>query len=249
MLDSWAGLICAVVAVVISGLGKGGFAGLGGLAMPIMVLANPPVESAAVLLPILIVQDVVSVWAFRHSWDAGVLKVMLPGMTLGVSLGYIFSRLVSEKAVLFAVGLVSLAFGLQRLWAERGGRTVLPSGSPGWVGVIFGTFSGFVSHIAHAGAPPFQMWVLPRRLERDVLVGTTAIAFAYMNWIKVPAYAALGQFTHANLLHSAWLVPVALASTWAGVRVVRKIDAARFYRLIYWLMMLVGVKLVADGIG
>lgn len=248
MLDSWAGVTCALVAVIISGLAKGGFAGLGGLAMPIMVLANPPVESAAVLLPILIVQDMVGVWSFRRHWDAWVLRVMVPGMTIGVGLGYLFSRFVSEQSVLLAVGVVALVFGLQRLWAERGGRTALPSDSPSWVGLTFGTFSGFVSHIAHAGAPPFQMWVLPRKLERDVLVGTTAIAFAYMNWIKVPAYAALGQFSRANLIHSAWLVPVALGSTWAGVWVVRRIDTARFYRLIYGLMILVGVKLIWDGL-
>jgi uncharacterized membrane protein YfcA len=248
MLDSLAGVACALLAVVISGMGKGGFAGVGALAMPVMVLANPPVESAAVMLPILIVQDVVGVWSFRRHWDAGVIRVMIPGMTIGVGLGYLFSRSVSEKVVLLAVGLVSLVFGLHRLWAERGGRSTLPSDSPGWVGVTFGAFSGFVSHIAHAGAPPFQMWVLPRQLKRDVLVGTTAIAFAYLNWIKVPAYAALGQFSRANLIHSAWLVPVALASTWAGVWVVRRIDAARFYRLIYCLMMLVGAKLTWDGL-
>lgn len=248
MLDSALAIGCGVGAVVLSGLGKGGFAGFGALAMPVMVLANPPVESAAVLLPILIVQDVVSVWAFRHSWNRHVLAVMLPGMTLGVALGYFFSSHVSEAAVLLAVGLVSMGFGLQRLWQERGHGVVLPSSSPGWVGVLFGAASGFVSHVAHAGAPPFQMWVLPKKLERDVLVGTTAIVFAYMNWIKVPAYAALGQFTRGNLVHSLWLAPVALASTLGGVQLVRHVDAARLYKVIYWLMVLVGLKLVWDGV-
>lgn len=248
MMDSGAAIACAILAVIISGLAKGGFSGIGALAMPVMVLANPPVESAAVMLPLLIVQDVVGVWSFRHHWNGHVLKVMIPGMTLGVALGYGFSRVVSEEAVLLAVGLVSLAFGLQRLWVERGGRAALPSTSPDWVGMIFGTFSGFVSHIAHAGSPPFQMWVLPKRLDRDVLVGTTAIAFAYMNWIKVPAYAALGQFTPANLQHAAMLLPVALLATWLGVQVVRRIDPARFYTMIYTLMILVGLKLVWDGL-
>jgi uncharacterized membrane protein YfcA len=231
---------CAVAAVVISGLAKGGFAGLGALAMPVMVLANAPVESAAVLLPILIVQDAVSVWAFRRTWDGRILAVMLPGMSAGVALGYLFSARVPSGAVLAVVGAVSVLFGLQRLWAERGGRVGLASSSPAWVGVLFGTASGFVSHVAHAGGPPFQMWVLPKKLPRDGLVGTTAVAFAYMNWIKVPAYAALGQFTPTNLWHALWLTPVALASTFAGVRLVRKVDPARFYRLIYALMIAVG---------
>ncbi|WP_206244763.1 sulfite exporter TauE/SafE family protein [Novosphingobium terrae] len=249
MLDSAPAVICAGVAVILSGMSKGGFAGIGALAMPVMALANPPLESAAVLLPILVVQDVVSVWSFRKSWDRTVLLVMLPGMAMGVLLGYLFAARVSESAVLGTVGALSLLFGLQRLWQERGNAVVLPSTSPRWLGVLFGIGSGFGSQVAHAGAQPFQMWVLPRRLPRDALVGSTAICFAFMNWIKVPAYLALGQFSRANLLASAALMPVALAATMGGVVLVRKVDPARFYRIIYALMIAIGIKLVLDGVG
>ena len=239
---------CAIAAVILSGLAKGGFAGVGALAMPIMALGVDPVRGAAILLPILILQDVVSVWSFRHSWDRHVLTVMLPGMAMGISLGYFFAAQVSETAVLGVLGLISTLFGLQRLWVERGAAIVLPSTSPAWVGVLFGVASGFTSQIAHAGSPPFQMWVLPKRLPRDVLVGTTAIAFATVNWMKVPAYAALGQFTRGNLLATAMLTPLAVAATFAGVALVRRVDAARFYRLIYVLMVLLGIKLMADAL-
>jgi len=92
------------------------------------------------------------------------------------------------------------------------------------------------------------MWVLPKKLPRDMLVGTTAVAFAVMNWMKVPAYAPLGQFTRANLTATALLVPVAVVSTFAGVWLVGRVDAARFYTLIYVLMVLLGFKLMADSI-
>lgn len=241
-------LACAIVAVVVSGLAKGGFAGMGALAMPIMALGVDPVRGAAILLPILILQDAVSVWAFRKSWDRHILLVMLPGMAVGIGLGYVFAAQVSESAVLGALGCISLLFGLQRLWVERSGAIVLPSSSPAWVGFLFGIGSGFTSQIAHAGSPSFQMWVLPKRLPRDMLVGTTAVAFATMNWMKVPAYAALGQFTRANLTATAMLAPVAIAATFAGVALVRRIDAARFYTLIYVLMVLLGLKLVIDAL-
>ena len=239
---------CAVVAVVISGLAKGGFAGVGALAMPIMALGVDPVRGAAIMLPILILQDAVSVWAFRRSWDGGILKVMLPGAAVGIAIGWLFAAQVSETAVLGALGVIAVLFGLHRLWVERGRAMVLPSNSPGWVGFLFGIASGFASQIAHAGSPPFQMWVLPKKLPRDMLVGTTAVAFAAMNWMKVPAYAALGKFTRANLLATAMLVPVAVAATVAGVWLVRRIDAARFYTLIYVLMVLLGLKLIADAL-
>ena len=97
--------------------------------------------------------------------------------------------------------------------------------------------TGFTSQIAHAGGPPFQMWVMPRQLPRDVLVGTSAIFFAALNWIKVPAYVALGQFTQANAIATLVLLPVAILASLAGVRLVRKVPAARFYTIIYVLMV------------
>ena len=52
----------AVPAVILLGLAKGGFSGLGALSLPLMALVVSPVQAAAITLPILIVQDVVSVW-------------------------------------------------------------------------------------------------------------------------------------------------------------------------------------------
>lgn len=241
-------IVCAAIAVILSGLAKGGFAGVGSLAMPILALAVDPVRGAAILLPILILQDSVGVWAFRKTWDRRILVVMLPGMALGVALGWYFAAQVPADAVLGVLGVISILFGLQRLWVERRGAIVLPSSAPDWVGTVLGVATGFTSQIAHAGAPPFQMWVLPKQLPRDVLVGTSAIAFAILNWMKVPAYAALGQFTRENLLATAALAPLAIGATFAGVVLVRRIDAARFYTLIYGLMVALGVKLLADAV-
>lgn len=241
-------IVCAAIAVTLSGLAKGGFAGVGALAMPIMALAINPVQGAAILLPILVIQDVVSVWAFRRSWDKPTLIAMLPGMAVGVGLGYLLASAMRESVVLGVVGMLSLLFGLYRLWLQRGGNVPLPSGLPNWVGSLFGVASGFTSQVAHAGAPPFQMWIIPRQLPRDVMIGTTSIAFAAMNWMKVPAYAALGQFTRDNLLASTMLAPIAIASTAAGVVLIRKVEPARFYTLIYVLMVLLGIKLMVDAI-
>lgn len=239
----------AIPAVILIGLAKGGFSGLGALGMPLMALGVEPVAGAAILLPILIVQDAVGVTAFRKSWDGGVLRALLPGAIVGVALGYGLAAHVSSDAILAALGAVSILFGVQRLWAERGGRIPTPSSSAPWIGSLFGVATGFTSQIAHAGGPPFQMWVLPRRLPRDVLVGTSAIFFAVLNWIKVPAYVALGQFTNANAIATAVLLPIAVLSSLAGVRLVRRVPVERFYIIIYVLMIVTGAKLLLDGVG
>lgn len=236
--------LAAIPAVILVGLSKGGFSGVGSLALPIIALAISPVEGAAILLPLMLFQDAVGAWAFRRDWDGWILAMMLPGAAIGTLLGYLLMRHVSVDAVLFALGLISLLFAVHRLWVERHGAILAPSTSPGWVGALFGMLSGFTSQIALAGGPPFQMWVTPRRLPPAVLAGTTALFFAIINWMKVPAFLALGQFSWRSLTTSATLLPVALASTLAGVWLVRRIDPARFYRLIYLLMAVVGIRLM-----
>lgn len=235
--------------MILLGLSKGGFAGVGALAMPMLSLVMSPVQAAAIVLPILIVQDVVGVWAFRKSWDGFVLAWMIPGAVVGIALGYLFAASVSVVAITAAVGIVSLVYGGWQLFRTWLGHLPVERRLPGLVGAALGVASGFTSQIAHAGQPPFQLWVLPMRLPRDVLIGTTAIYFATLNWVKVPAYWALGQFTPANLWAAASLMPVAILSTVAGVKLVRRFDADRFYTAIHLLMVLLGALLLWEAFG
>lgn len=240
----------AIPAVLLIGLAKGGFSGLGALGTPLMAIGmDDPVRAAAILLPILIAQDFVGVAAFRKSWDGLVLAAMLPGAIVGIALGWLLAARISGEAVMAAMGAISVLFGAYRLWIERGGRIAASSRSPAWVGSLFGIVTGFTSQIAHAGGPPFQMWVMPRKLPRDVFVGTSAIFFATVNWIKVPAYVALGQFTTANALAALILLPFAIGASLAGIRLVRRLPGERFYRIVYALMILAGAKLLLDGLG
>jgi uncharacterized membrane protein YfcA len=247
MIWDWHFYALAIPAVILLGLSKGGFAGMGALSLPAMALVINPVQAAAILLPLLIVQDVVGVWAFRRTVEWRVLGWMLPGAAVGVALAYLFAASVTTDAVMAAVGLISALFGAYRLWLARHAVPRETARMPEWVGSLFGVASGFTSQIAHAGQPPFQLWVLPRNLSPALLVGTTAVYFAAVNWIKVPAYLALGQFTRQNLLTAAVLLPVAVASTLAGVWLVRRISPDRFYTAIYWLMIGVGVALVWEA--
>ena len=237
----------AIPAVTLLGISKGGFTGVGMAAMPIMALAVSPIEAASIMLPILVVQDAVGVFAYRRSWDAGNLIALLPGAILGVLVGYLTASLVSEAAIKLVLGVVSIAFGGQRLIVDRGGRA--PRVTHGRiVGFVCGAASGFTSMIAHAGGPPFQIFVMPQRLPHELFVGTTVVFFAIVNAIKIPPYLMLGHMTAGNLLISATLVPLAIASTWLGIWFVRRASTQGFYTLIYVLMLVVGVKLVWDGV-
>ncbi len=247
MIADLAFYVAAVPAVILTGLSKGGFVGLSSLSLPILALVMSPVRAAAIMLPILIVQDVVSVWVYRRNWDARNLAILLPGATAGIALGYVFAARVSDAAIALAVGVISVTFAVRRLILERRAtirqkRADVPSG------LFWGFVAGFTSLIANAGGPPFQVYIMPQRLPRDIFVGTGVIFFAVVNWIKVPPFIALGQFTRANLLTSAALFPLAVVSTWAGVLLVRKVASQRFYTIVYLLLVVVGLRLSWDGL-
>lgn len=241
-------LAILIVAVILLGMAKGGLAGVGALATPLAALVLHPATAAALLLPILIVQDVISVWAFRKTWDGWIIGWMLPGAALGVAAGWYYAERVNEAQLMAALGAITLAFGLYRLWVERGGRIVAASQSPGWVGSLFGVLMGFVSQIAHAGGPPFQMWVTPRKLPHLTFIGTSAILFAIVNWMKVPAYLALGAFPHEVIVAALLLMPLAIVSTLLTVRWMKRMKPERFYVLIYLLMVGLGAKLLWDAL-
>lgn len=73
--------------------------------------------------------------------------------------------------------------------------------------------------------------------------------FACINWAKLPAYAALGQFTPTNLRLSAILLPAAFLSTLAGIALVKRVASAKFFILADVLMIAIGLKLIVPALG
>jgi len=236
----------AVPAVFLIGLSKGGF--LGGIAIlgvPLFALMIPPVQAAAILLPILIAMDVIGVWTYRKSVDKPNLFILVPAATVGVIIGWLTAAYVSESHVRLIVGLVALAFTLDH-WLGIRPQTVALGPNP-FKGGFWGALTGFTSFVSHAGSPPVQIYMLPQRLERTIYVGTTVWFFALVNLIKVPPYFLLGQFTKENLATTAVLLPLAPLAMALGIFLVRRVPQEPFYKIAYTCVFLVSLKLIWDG--
>lgn len=240
--------LVASAAVILVGLAKGGFAGLGAGAMPLMALVMDPVAAAGMLLPILMAQDVVSVWAFRGHFDRRTLLLTLPSAAIGIFAGWWLASTINPDAVRGFVGVIALLFGSYRLLPLIGVQLRLAGPAPEWVGVMMGAVSGFTSQIAHAGGPPFQIWALSRNFPHLMFIGTSAIFFAIINWMKVPAYAALGQFNTENMTLTAIFMPLAIVSTLAGVKLVKHVSPERFNMIIQLLLIAVGLELIRQAV-
>jgi uncharacterized membrane protein YfcA len=237
--------VAAVIGVVFLGLAKGGFSGFGLVATPLIALTVPPVQAAAIVLPILLVQDVLTVWVYRRDWDAWNLKVLLPGAVVGIGAGWALAAYVSEPYIRLALGLITLAFVLNAWFGAERKIATRPSAISG---VLWGALSGFTSMISHAGAPPFQMHLLPQRLDRIVFAATAGVFFAAVNVIKIVPFFLLGQFSAENLATSAVLFPFAIVTNLFGIWLVRVMPTEWFYRVVYFLVFLISLELIRGGL-
>ena len=236
-------LVTAFVAVVLLGLAKGGFSGVGMAATPLLALTMPPLQALAIMLPILLMQDVISVWWYRHDWDGWNVKVMLPGAVIGTGLAWALASVVPDDAVRLLIGAIGVLFVLN-VWFGKMPPPRRPSAASG---VFWGGASAFTSTIASAGMPPFAVHVLPQRMDKMRLVGTITMFFAAVNLMRLVPYYGLGQLTRETLLISVALMPLAIATNFLGFWLVRRIPTGPFYRITYALMFLISAALLVQG--
>ncbi len=233
------------IAAFCIGLSKGGLPGVGMIAVPLMALTMSPIKAAALVLPIFILSDIVAVYLYRHNFDRANLRILIPACLLGVGLGWLTASTVSDDWVALMIGLLGVGFCLNvwlRPYKDQSGKP------PRRVsGLFWGTLSGFTSFVAHAGAPPYQIYTLPQKMPRLVFAGTTTILFASVNLAKIVPYAMIEPFTTDMIKTSLIFLPVALAGTLFGKLGVQKLSDRWFYRLVQIALFLICIELIVKS--
>lgn len=235
----------AIPAVLIFGMAKGGFGGgIAIIAVPLMALTVPPIQAAAILLPLLVAMDLVALWSFRGQWSKINLKMTLPGAIVGILIGAFTFRYLSEDTIRILIGLIAVAFCLN-YWLKRENKKLQP---PNIIrGSLWGCISGFTSFGIHSGGAPISVYLLPQQMEKTLLMGTFAVFFMVVNLVKLIPYAWLGQFDNTNLMTSLVLLPVAPIGVRLGYYLLHKINEVTIYRLAYFFLFIMGLKLLWDG--
>ena len=238
--------LCAIPAVLIFGLAKGGFGGsIAIVSVPLMSLVISPIQAAAIMLPVLLVMDAFALWSFRGQWHKKNLMILVPSAIVGVIIGALYFRYLSEDAVRLLIAIIAIVFTLDYLIKRGNIASSKPSVSKG---SLWGAIAGFTSFGIHAGGPPVNVYLLPQNLDKTILMGTMAVFFAIINVVKVAPYAMLGQLDYSNLITSLVLMPLAPIGVRLGYFLHHKSSQATIINLCYIFLAVAGVKLFYDGI-
>lgn len=238
--------ITLTIASFFIGLSKGGLPGIGMLSVPILSLVMSPINAAVLLLPIYILSDCVAVWLYRKQFSADNLKVLIPAGFVGVFVGWLTASIVSDAVISLLIGLMGVAFCLN-VWL--GGRHIDEAKAPSLHrGLFWGALSGFTSFVAHAGAPPYQIYVLPQKLPKMIFAGTTTIMFAAVNLAKLAPYAALHPYSRETLQIATILLPAALIGTVVGRVLIQMLSEAKFFLVVQIALFIICSKLVYNSL-
>lgn len=237
----------AGIGVLLTGISKGGFAGaFGGMAVALMCLRIPPQQAAAIMLPVLLAMDVFGLIAFVRSVDRKVLMSMVPGGIAGTVLGTVTFGALDVHVVRIVVGVIAVSFPLM-IWLKIGGQ-----GERAPISHVKGFFggagAGYTSFVAHVGAAPALLYLMPLQLDKRRLIATNAVFFAFLNIIKIPPYYALGQFSVANLSTALVLCLLAPVGVKLGIWLQGRVSTETIYRVGRIGLFCTGLKLIYDGL-
>lgn len=238
--------ILALMASVFVGMGKGGLPVVAMLAVPLLSLALSPVTAAGLLLPVYVVSDMFGLYAYRKNFNARVIMIICAGATIGIFAGWATAHLVDERWVTLLVGVIGVVFALNLILRPK--ADVQAQSARVGKGLFWGAITGFTSFVSHSGGPPYQVYTLPLKMTKTVFAGTSTIAFAYINAVKLVPYYFLGQINLHSLEIAAWLMVPAAASVFLGVWLVKILPEKLFFQIVTWALLILSAKLVWDGL-
>ncbi|MFV0321924.1 MAG: sulfite exporter TauE/SafE family protein [Alphaproteobacteria bacterium] len=228
-----------ILAVLLFGIAKGGFMGsFGMISVPLMSLVIPPSQATAILLPLLVCADIVnvSIW-YKYVPKKQIIPLCIFG-TIGVIGAVLLVGRINEDIFRFLIGVISILFALYGLFYKKKIEH-LPKGSRG----VAAATSGFTSYLAHAGGPPFIIWVFSQKFTPTQIQALSAAFFAYINFIKVPGYMVNGFFAKDTLLVSLYILPFAPIGVLLGRYLHHRVKGKIFFYIVYASLLLTGIKL------
>jgi len=229
-------LIAAVVLMV--GISKSAFSGaLGVFAVPLLMLKLPATHAIALMLPILIIGDMLSVKSYWRKWDSKLLLSLMPGAITGIGLAYFIIDLINATHLQLIISLICIIFSLKNLLFKQATFTVFNNQISAFA---MSTLSGITSSLVHAGGPPLIMYFSAIGLTPQKFIATASVFFAVLNIFKLIGVASLGMLSIDSVLTALAFAPLAFLGNWLGIKISASLSKQRFLTIMNYLLLSLG---------
>ena len=237
--------ILAFITIVLAGLiaSLTGF-GFAIISIPLLMLFVPPkvavplVQLLSVVLKLMLIVETRKWIDLKRIWP-----LLLTG-TLTVPLGTYLLLILEPEPLRILIGAVVVVSALALLagwrWTVRNEKLTLAP-----VGLLSGILGGSTG----MPGPPVILFFSNQGMEKQTFRANLIVYFACTSIVGVVSIALGGLFTREILLNWAGLLPALVIGMWAGVRLARRVDQARFQKITLGVLILTGIAGIASGLG
>lgn len=232
--------------VALIAFSKGAFGGgAASVGVPMLSFFIDPLGAAMIVAPLVSAMDMFTLRAFGpSSWSRPDLKVLLPGLLIGLGLGWLMFEVVDPRLIGLTIAFISLGFALHWFWKRLHRVTAMPKPVHAGLGVLAGAASGFTTFIAHAGGPPVAMYLIRRGLDKRLFVGTNTAFFTLGNILKLAPYGILLTGRPDAAVAALMLAPVIPLAVVLGIRLHHRLSQDAIFVLTNLLLILGGARLL-----
>jgi len=227
-------IVVAILGFMI-GLAKGGFGGLGALLTPILSLVLPVASAVGVLLPMLIVGDAFALYMYWKEWDTDLVRRMLPTGIAGALIGTFLLAWLPTNLLRMVLGIFVLIVVAYKFVSDR--IKAIQYQPSAWHAPVAGLLAGIASGMFNSGGPPFNSYLLLKKISARPFIATGAIYFAILNLIKVPGFLYTGVLNLALLFSLWWVFLFIPIGIWVARMTLTRVTPSAFERFVVILLI------------
>ena len=176
--------LLAAFCAFLLGISKSGLKGIAVLIVTGFALVYDARNSTGVLMPLLIVGDVFAITYYKRHVQWNYIIKLLPWMILGVLMGVVGGKLISESIFKYGMaGIILFSVALMWYWENKKDKSI-PSH---WTfASSMGILAGFTTMVGNLAGAFSNIYFLAMRLPKNNFIGTAAWLFFLINTFKLP---------------------------------------------------------------
>lgn len=244
-------IIIGITAALIIGLSKTAIPGGGLLATPLLATVVSGRLIAGTMLPLLLIADVFAVsWFGKHA-RRDVLRPIVPTVIVGFAAGTLFYVLLGSGGRALDIVIGASILLLVMIQSARIIRATPPKPATREIIRIVGATGGFTTFVSNAAGPIMNTYLTGIGLPKEEMVGTNSWFYFGVNFMKIPAYSAIGWFaaggpffTSNTLRFNALVAPGVAAGLLGGRWLLPRIQQATFNIVVLILAGIGATKLL-----
>jgi hypothetical protein len=209
-------------------------------AMPFLILMIG-LQTATPLVGL--IGSTISVVLLFNEWQTLTLRKLrwlILSTFLGIPFGLILLRFASEDLAKALLGMLLIIYGLYQLLGLSLPRMRHPA-----FATVFGFIAGAFGSAYNTSGAIIVVYGTLRKWEPNYFRINLQGYFLLTNWLIVASHGLAGLWTREVLQLYACSLPAVVTGAWVGEIISKKIPKAMFSKLIYTLLILLGILFIA----